>query len=276
MSNDKQSFTFISSHPDSFSDYFVKIWKFRSLIWVFAKRDLKVKYAQTWLGVSWSLIQPLTSLFIFTFFFGYLLKIKSEGMPFPIYVLSGLLGWNFFSYVVSSGSLSMQESATIMKKIYFPKSILPFSKAVLGLIDLILSIMILIPLMLYFEIAMSWHIIFLPIVLLFNLICSLSLVFLVASLAYKNRDLMHLLPYILYFGIWFTPVFFTETMLPDEISFILQINPMSSVVQMWRWVLFGFGDFNFMWVINFLAVIVICSFGMYLYNKKESEFADFI
>ena len=274
--NSEEEIQIMTSKPDGFITYFQKIWKFRALIWVFAKRDLKVKYAQTAIGLGWTLLQPLTALVIFTFFFGYLLHWKSGELPFPIYVLSGLLGWNFFNYVVSAGSMSMQESSHLIKKIYFPKSILPFSKVVLGLVDLVLAMLILIPLMVYYKTGFNWQIIFFPLVLLFNLICALTLVFWVASLAYKKRDLFHLLPYILYFGIWFTPVFFTESFLPENLRFLIYFNPMANVVQMWRWVLFGIGSFNFVWLLNFFLLFIICMFGMYYYNKKESEFADYV
>lgn len=118
----------ITSQPDSIIGYIQKIWRYRVLIYVFAKRDLKVKYAQTFLGLGWTILQPLTALLIFTFFFGYVLNWKSENLPYPLYVLTGLLGWNFFSYIVYQGSSSIQDSGNIIKKIYFPKIILPYLK----------------------------------------------------------------------------------------------------------------------------------------------------
>lgn len=265
----------MTSDPDRFQEYFQKIWRYRSLIWVFAKRDLKVKYAQTWIGIGWTIIQPLTALSIFTFFFGYVLNMKSGDLPFSLYVLSGLLGWNFFSYIVTAGSFSVQESSHLIKKIYFPKSILPFSKVVVAAVELLLTLTLLIPLMLYYGEMVTWRIVILPVLLVFNALCGLTLVFWVASFAYKKRDLFHLLPFIVYFGIWFTPVFFSATYLPQRIQFLMDYNPMANVVSMWRWMLFGMGDFQWIWILNFGIVSMLCIFGMFFYNRKENEFTDF-
>lgn len=266
----------ISNQPDSFVEYFQKIWKYRSLVWVFAKRDLKVKYSQTWIGISWSLLQPLTALIIFSFFFGYVLQWTAGELPFALYVLSGLLGWNFFSYIVSAGSMSVQESSHLIKKIYFPKSILPLSKVIIAAVELLLSFAILIPLLLYYGQPITWKVVFFPLVLVFNTLCGLALVFWVASFAYKKRDLFHILPFIVYFGIWVTPVFFIASFLPESIQLLMKINPMANVVDMWRWMLFDSVQFSWIWLINLLIVIVLTIGGMYYYNRKENEFTDFV
>lgn len=265
----------MTPESDSFINFFSKIWKYRSLILVFAKRDLKVKYAQTAIGLGWTLLQPLTALFIFTFFFGFLLNWKTEGIDYPIYVLSGLLGWNFFSYTVSAGTTGVQESAQLIKKIYFPKSVIPLSKMMLGLVELAVSLLILIPLLLYFGQSVSWKVIFLPLVLVFNAMCALTLVFWISALAYKKRDLFHLIPFLLYFGIWFSPVFFSSDILPSQYTFLLDLNPMANVVQAWRWSLFNFGEFKLIWILNFLITFLLLLTGMYVYNLKERSLADF-
>jgi lipopolysaccharide transport system permease protein len=266
----------MTSNPDGFGKYFQNIWKYRALIWVFAKRDLKVKYSQTFIGLGWTLLQPLTSLIIFTFFFGFLLKWKTDGIDYPVYVLSGLLGWNYFSYVVNAGTFGLQESAHLIKKIYFPKSVIPLSKMLIALVELGVSLLLLIPLLLYFGQGLSWKIIFLPIVLLYNTACALCLVFWISVFAYKKRDLLHLIPFLLYFGIWFSPVFFSSDVLPSEYTFALDINPMANVIQAWRWSLFGYGEFNWYWLVNFFIVLMLLLTGIYVYNRKESELADYV
>jgi lipopolysaccharide transport system permease protein len=276
QSNREEQIQVITPNADSFADYFRKIWRFRALIWVFARRDIKVKYAQTAIGISWSIIQPLTALLIYSFFFGYILNWTSGELPFSLYVLSGLLGWNFFSYSVTAGSTSIQESSHIIKKIYFPKSILPLSKLVMAGVDMILSFALLIPLMIYYGQMLSWKIIFLPLVLVFNAMCALTLVFWVAAFAYRKRDLFHVLPFIVYFGVWLTPVFFTNDILPENLRFLMEINPMSNVVNAWRWMLFDSVPFSPFWLINFGLVSLLCLMGMYYYNKKESSFSDFV
>lgn len=274
MSEREEEIHILSAEPDNFADYFKKIWKYRNLIWVFAKRDLQVKYAQTAIGLGWTLLQPLTALFIFTFFFGFLLNWQTEGIPYALYVLSGLLGWNYFSYVVNAGTFGLQESAHLIKKIYFPKSIIPFSKMIIALIELGVSVLILIPLMFYYGETLSWKVVFLPFALIYNTFCALLLVFWFSVLAYKKRDLLHLIPFILYFGIWLSPVFFDENILPQQYAFVLDLNPMANVVQFWRWSLFNFGEFKWIWLVNFSVITLFLFVGMYVYNRKESDFTD--
>jgi len=274
--NSEEEIQIMTSKPDSFKTYFQNIWKYRALIWVFAKRDLKVKYSQTTIGLGWTLLQPLTALLIFTVFFGFLLNWQTEGIAYPVYVLSGLLGWNFFSYTFNAGTMGLHESAHLIKKIYFPKSIIPLSKMILGLVDLAFSLLLLIPLLIYFGQSISWKVIFLPIVLFYNVICALGLVFWISAFAYKKRDLLHLVPFLLTFGIWFSPVFFSSDILPAKYAFLLDLNPMANVVQMWRWSLFGFGQFNWIWGVNFLVVFVLFLLGIYAYNRKESGLADYV
>lgn len=264
-----------SAKPESFKEYFVKLWQHKVLIWVFAKRDLKVKYAQTFLGISWSILQPLTALLIFSFFFAYILKWEADGLPYTLHILSGLLGWNFFNYVVYSGMSSVQESSHLIRKIYFPKSILPFSKVVVAGVELLLSFLILIPLMMYHGQMVSWKIVFLPFLLIFNALVGLMLVFWVAAFAYKKRDLFHLLPFVVYFGVWLTPVFFTNSFFPDHVQFILKINPMAHIVNLWRWMLFGNTAFEWYWILSFIIVFLITMAGMFFYNRRENEFSDF-
>ncbi len=273
MHNQKQ---IITAKPDGFTTYLKKIWAYKSLIWVFAIRDLKVKYAQTFLGIGWSVLQPVTALIIYSFFFGFVLNWNAGSLPFPVYVLSGLIGWNFFSYIIYQGSSSIQDASNTIKKIYFPKSILPFSKVVIGLVELLLSLFLFVPILFHYKISVSWHIVFFPFAILFNAFCGLLPVFVIAIFAYKKRDLFHLLPYIVTFGIWFTPVFFTHNLLPKRFSFVMNLNPMTNVVDFWRWTLFDYGSFDFIWIINFFIVLVLCIIGMYFYNQKESEFSDYV
>ncbi len=272
MNNTKK----ITPNPDSFMEYLKKVWDYKSLIWVFAVRDLKVKYAQTFLGLGWSIFQPITSLLIYTFFFGYVLKWETDGLPFPLYVLSGLLGWNFFSYIIYQGSTSVQDAGNTIKKIYFPKSILPFSKVIVASAELLISTLLLIPLLIYYNISLSWNIVLFPLVLFFNAICGLLPVFWIAAWAYKKRDLFHLLPYFVTFGIWLTPVFFAKHIFPSRIMPFIELNPMANVVDMWRWLLFNYGSFSWMWLISFVFVFLGCVAGMFVYNKKESEFTDYV
>lgn len=273
---ENQQFQIISSEPDSFKVYFQKIWKYRNLIWVFAKRDLKVKYAQTWLGFGWTIFQPLTAFAIYTFFFGYILKWKTDGIDYPVYVLSGLVSWNFFSLVVLSGINGIGESSQLVKKIYFPKSIIPISKVLLALFELGIYFVLLFLLLLFYEQSISWKFIFTPFVVLFNVLLSLSVVFWVSAITNKKRDLFHLVPFLLNFGIWFSPVFFDDNILPKKIGFLLDLNPITNIVEFMRWCLFDFGEFKMIWFLNFMFVLLFFLLGMYVFSRKEKMLLDYL
>ena len=266
----------ITAEPDALIDYLRKIWQYLPLVVVFAKRDLKVKYAQTFLGLSWTVLQPLTSLAIFTFFFGYVLKWKAGDIPYPIYVLSGLLGWNFFSYIVYQGSSSIQESGNIIKKIYFPKIIIPLSKVYLAMAELLITLLLLIPLLIWYGQSISWHIIFIPFILFFNTAIALAVVLFISSLAYKRRDVFHLVPYLMYFGIWLTPVFFSKSVLPKQINFIWFCNPMASVVEGWRWCLFPEWGYDWHSLPALLLSVPFFITAFTLYKKTENAFSDYV
>jgi lipopolysaccharide transport system permease protein len=275
MANSALPITIITSDEDSLREYLLKIWRYRALIAVFAKRDLKVKYAQTFLGLGWTIIQPLTALLIFSFFFGYVLQWKAEGLPYSLYVLSGLIGWNFFAYIVFQGMNSVQESAHVIKKIYFPKIVLPLSKVLVALVELAVTFLLFIPLLIWYEQSISWKVIFIPAVLLFNTLIALFLVLFTASLAYRIRDLFHVVPFLLYFGVWVTPIFFTKNILPQQIGFIWYFNPMASVIEAWRWCLFPDWEFNICFIPALLFIMPLFAFGVYLYSKAENNFSDF-
>lgn len=273
---EEESIHYITAEPDSFAEFFKKIYHYKPLIIVFAKRDLKVKYAQTLIGIGWTLFQPLIAIAIYTFFFGYLLNWKTDDLPFPLYVLSGLLGWNFFAYIVNNGVNSLMESSSIIKKIYFPKSILALSKVGVALVELVFPLLLLIPMILYYGKPLLWTIVFIPLILFYNIICALCIVFWFSIFSYVKRDLLHVLPFILQFGIWFAPVFFSTSLLPDRLAIIMNFNPMANVVQLWRWSLFGDGQFHFLWLLNMVLVTLLTLLGMYFYNQRESQFVDFV
>lgn len=267
--------TVITSQPDSFAVFVKKLWQYRGLIWAFAERDIKVKYAQTWLGLGWSLVQPLVALLIFSVVLGYLFDWKVGELPYTLHLLSGIIGWNFFSYVVNTGSGSIQESAHIIKKIYFPKSILPLSKVLVGAVEMLIAFLLLIPLMVYFGQYPTWKILLLPLVIFFNALCALALVFWIAAIAFRKRDFFHILPFIIYFGVWLTPVFFSIDFYPDTIKNLVKYNPMTSVVEFWRFILFNHGSAQFIWFFHFLIMCFTTVAGAFIFNKTEAKFSDF-
>jgi lipopolysaccharide transport system permease protein len=272
----RQETTTYTPKSDSFVLSIKKLYKYRSLIWVFAKRDLQVKYAQTTLGFLWGLFKPLFGVFIYVFFFGILLNWKTTSIPYPLYVLSGLIGWNLFSYIVLNGVSAIQESADLIKKVYFPKAILPLSKTVSGAVESLISLLLIIPLLFYYQIELSWNLIFIPLVLFFNVICGLAVTFFIASISIKRRDLIQVLPFLLNMAIWCTPVFLSADLFPKRFQYIFEVNPVANVIDAWRWVLLDGVDFELTWIANFIIASVLLAIGFYFYSKRENKFADFI
>ncbi|MDB4061266.1 ABC transporter permease [Vicingaceae bacterium] len=268
----RETTTYTSGH-DSLRTSIVKVWEHKNLIWVFARRDLQVKYAQTHLGFAWSIFKPLLGLSIYVFF-GYMLNWTSGQIPYAVYVLTGLVGWNLFTYIISNGVSAVQESTDVIKKIYFPKSILLFSKTVVGLFEATISLALLIPLLIYFEIVISWKIIFVPLVLIFNITCGLATTFIISSISIAKRDFLQVLPYLISVAIWLTPVFLSASIFPERFQFIFDYNPIANVIDLWRWVIFDEIEFKFIWGINFLLSTVVLFFGFYLYSFRENKFAD--
>lgn len=266
----------ITPDPDSLINYLCKIWRYRALVPVFAVRDLKVKYAQTFLGLGWSIVQPLTALIVYTFFFGYILQWKAGSLPYALYVLSGLMSWNLFSYIVFQASASLQESEHIIKKIYFPKAVLPLSKVGVALVELGITIFLFIPLMIWYGHPVSWRIVFIPLVIFFNVLAALLVVFLITSLAYRKRDVYHLVPFLMYFGIWCTPVFFTKNILPSGFGLIWYANPMASVVEGWRWCLFPLWNYDMRFLPALLLILPLFFFSFWLYTRVEKNFSDYV
>ena len=270
----QQETTTYTPNSDSFLLSIKKLYKYKSLIWVFAKRDLQVKYAQTYLGFAWSVFKPLLGLFIYVFFFGFLLGWKTGNIPYPIYVLSGLLGWNLFSYIITNGVTAVHESSDLIKKIYFPKSLLPLSKTVAGLVEALISLLLLIPFLIYYEIALSWKFVFLPFILIFNIICGLAVTFIVAAVSIKKRDLLQVLPFLISMAIWFTPVFLSADLFPEKFQFIFEINPIANVIDLWRWIFFKNLNFEWIWLVNFCLTAFFMILAFAFYSKREHNFAD--
>ena len=269
------SHTVYSAKQDSLKEALLKLWKFKNLIWVFAKRDLQVKYTQTYLGIAWGVFKPLFAMGIYVFF-GKLLNWQSGDIPYAVYVLSGLVGWNLFVYVASNGVTAANESTTLIKKIFFPKSVLVLSKALVGVAEAVISLVLLVPFLLFFEVNLTWKIIFVPVFLLYTVICGLSVSFIVAAISIKKRDLLQIIPFFLNAAIWFTPVFLSVQQFPSKVQFLFQVNPIANLIDLWRWSLLNYGEFESVWMVNTGIMIFLSVFSFYYFSIQENKIADFV
>lgn len=264
----------IKPESSSFVEYAKEVWNFRSMVWVLAKRDLKIKYAQTLLGVIWSLIQPLTALILYTFFFEILMHHQKQEVPYVLFAFSGIMCWNLFSYIVNSGSTVLMSNQNLISKVYFPKLILHLSKILLGLLDFCIAFTILIALLFIYKIKPSAAIFALPLFVSLVVILGLTISIWLSALSISYRDLYHIVPYLVNFGIWVTPVFFSLTIIPTKILFVLMFNPLAGAIEGFRWCLFGTSSFSEIFFIPFIVTIVGLVFGIMYLSKVEGKLID--
>jgi len=241
-----------------------------------AKRDVKAKYTQTVLGILWSVIQPLTGLLIFTIFFDKLIKVDTNNIPYPLFAFSGMVAWYFYTFIVNQGGTSLVDSQYLLKKFYFPRLILPLSKVLVGLVDFGISVILLIILMIILGGMPSFLILLFPVFLLLAVLTGLSIAIWLSALTIRYRDLQHIIPYLINFSIWLTPVFYPSTLVPESYHFILYLNPMAGIIAGFRWCLLGdlIPSINYLWGI--LPVIFIFISGIYYFIKIEREIVDII
>jgi len=266
--------TIISSESDSLRVYLKKIWQHRSLILTLAKRDLKIKYAQTALGLAWTVLQPLVAVTIYTVFFSELMNFQTSE-PYILFVLSGVLLWSLFNYIFAHGSSSLTQNQDLIKKLAFPKIILPLSKVMLSLVEFSITLILLIALMAYFRVPLKWTMLWTPIILLPLILMSLGLALSLSAATIKKRDLFHIVPFLINFGIWLTPVFYPVSLIPAKYASLLYLNPIASILQLFRWSLFG-GALNPLVLIGLSLSFLIFIFGFFHFKSKEDKIIDVI
>jgi len=272
---------YIIEAPKKVAINWSELWRYRELFYFFTWRDIKVKYKQTVLGFLWAILQPLAMMTVFVLFFSKGLKISTDNLPAPIFYFVGLMFWNLFSSGLNSSANSMVTNAEIIKKIYFPRLIIPFSGVLVALFDFLMTLIPFIGLMLYYWITtdfmISWHILYLlPLSLLLTLITTVGLGCTIAAWNVKYRDFRYVVPFMIQFLLFVTPVIYPVTMF-DNIPFlkyILALNPMTGVMIMAR---NGFSSevlpLDLIGISIFTALILLIT-GLYTFRKVEAYFAD--
>jgi len=260
----------------SFADL-KEVWDYRELLYFFTWRDLKVRYKQTAIGVLWAIFQPLLTMIVFSIFFGGLLKVPSDGVPYPIFVYTGLLFWQFFSTALSDTSNVLIVNQAIITKVYFPRLLLPLSTVTTKFIDFIVAAVILVGMMIYYGYTPNLAgLLILPLLLLITFMASVGLGLFLASINVKYRDVRYVLPFFIQILLFVTPVIYPAGILGKH-SWILALNPMMGVIQSARAALLGTTVLNWLLVtISLLATASLLAIGIYTFKKTERYFADII
>ncbi|MEA5516175.1 ABC transporter permease [Nodularia sp. UHCC 0506] len=258
--------------------YWQDLWRYRELFYFLAWRDILVRYKQTAIGIVWALIRPFLTMVVFTVIFGRIANLPSEGAPYPILVFSAMLPWQFFANSLSECSNSLIGNANLISKVYFPRLIVPTSAVVVSFVDFMISGMILLALMAWYNFVPSWRILTLPLFIGIAFAASIGAGLWLASLNVQYRDFRFIVPFIVQFGLYISPVGFSSSVVPEEWRFLYSLNPIVGVIDGFRWAILGGQSHlylpGFLLSLGLVALLLIS--GIWYFRKMERRFADVI
>jgi lipopolysaccharide transport system permease protein len=253
------------------------LWEYRELLYFLAWRDIKVRYKQTVLGAAWAIIQPVTTMLIFTIIFGRLAKIPSDNIPYPIFSFCALLPWNYFASAFSRSSGSLVNNAHLISKVYFPRLVIPISSLLSGLLDFAIAFLFLIGMMFYYHIVPTISILWLPVFMLMAIATALGVGLWLGALDVLYRDIGYLVPFLSQIWMYATPVVYPSSLIPEKWRLIYGLNPMAGVVEGFRWALIGRGTKpGPMFLVSAFVTIILLVSGAFYFRRMEKTFADVI
>ncbi len=260
-------------------NYWTDLWRYRELFLILAWRDLSVRYKQTVIGVVWAILRPLLTMVVFTVIFGRVAKLPSDGdAPYALLVFAAMLPWTLFASSLSDASNSLIDNANLISKVYFPRLIVPAATVVTALVDFLLSFIILVGLMAFYRYAPSWNLLLLPVFTVLALLASLGPGLWITALNVKYRDFRYVIPFLVQFGLYVSPVGFSSNVVPQEWRLLYSLNPMVGVIDGFRWCILG-GASPIYWPGFALSLAVVACFlwlGVSQFRKMEKTFADMI
>jgi lipopolysaccharide transport system permease protein len=253
------------------------LWEYRELLYFLTWRDIKVRYKQTALGAAWAILQPMATMLIFSLFFGRLVKVPSDGIPYPIFAFAALVPWTFFANGLNQSSNSLIASANLLKKVYFPRLAIPIATVLAGVDDFILAFVVLLLLIAYYRITPTINIVWLPLFLALAFITSLGVGLWMSALNVKYRDVRYVVPFLIQIWLFATPVAYPSSLLSQPWRTIYGLNPMVGVVEGFRWALLGTNTApGLMVVASSVAALLILITGAFYFRYMEKTFADVV
>ncbi|MBY0579465.1 MAG: ABC transporter permease [Burkholderiales bacterium] len=258
--------------------YWRDLWRYRELFYFLAWRDILVRYKQTAIGVLWALIRPLLTMAVFTLVFGKLAKLPSDGVPYPILVFAAMLPWQFFANAFTEAGNSLISNANMISKVYFPRLVVPTSAVIVSFVDFLISGAILVGLMLWYGYLPDWRIALLPFFILIAFAAAMGSGLWIAALNVRYRDFRYIIPFVVQFGLYVSPVGFSSSIVPEKWRLIYSLNPMVGVIDGFRWAILG-GNVTIFWpgflLSNTLVMLMLVT-GIRYFRKTEKTFADVI
>lgn len=258
--------------------YWKDLWSYRELFYFLAWRDILVRYKQTAIGIAWALIQPFLTMVVFSIVFGQLAKLPNQGVPYPILVFAAMLPWQFFANSLSGCSNSLISNANLISKVYFPRLVVPASAVIVSFVDFMISGMILLALMIWYNFVPSWRILTLPMFIAIAFAAAMGGGLWLAALNVKYRDFRYIVPFIVQFGLYISPVGFSSSIVPKEWRLLYSLNPMVGVIDGFRWAILK-GQVQIYWpgfILSLGLVILLFASGIWYFRKTERTFADVI
>ncbi|MBD2315845.1 ABC transporter permease [Phormidium tenue] len=260
------------------SQYWKDLWRYRELFYFLAWRDILVRYKQTAIGITWALIKPFLTMIVFTVVFGNIAKLPSQGVPYPILVFAGMLPWQFFANALGECSNSLIGNANLISKVYFPRLIVPTSAVIVSFVDFLISGIILLGLMAWYKFVPDWRILTLPFFILIASAASMGAGLWLAALTVQYRDFRFVVPFIIQFGLYISPVGFSSNIVPEQWRLLYSINPMVGVIDGFRWAILGSKANIYMpnFLLSIGLVFLLLWSGIWYFRKMERTFADVI
>jgi lipopolysaccharide transport system permease protein len=253
------------------------VWQYRELLYFLSWREIKVRYKQTAIGVAWAILQPLLTMVIFTLIFGKLAKIPSDGLPYALFVFTALLPWGYFSQSISRSGTSLVGEANLIRKIYFPRLIIPLAAVMTPLVDFFLGFLVLLGMMVWFNVTPGWGVVTLPLFILLALVTALSVSLWLSALNVKYRDVRYTIPFLIQFWMYATPIVYPVSLIPEKWRLLYSLNPMVGVTEGFRWALLGKESPDFSVIVgSTVIVMVVLSGGVIYFKHLERTFADVI
>jgi len=258
--------------------YWRDLWRYRELFFFLAWRDILVRYKQTVIGIAWALLRPLLTMLVFTFVFSKLANLPSEGVPYPILVFAALLPWQFFANALTGAAESLVSNASMISKVYFPRLIVPTSSVIVSFVDFLISGIILVGLMIWYGFAPTWRMLTLPLFVFIAFAAAMGAGLWVAALNVKYRDFRVIVPFVVQFGLYVSPVGFSSAIVPEQWRLLYSINPMVGVIDGFRWAILGGNTELYIpgFLLSLALVMVILITGVFFFRKTEKTFADVI
>jgi len=258
--------------------YWKDLWRYRELFYFLAWRDILVRYKQTAIGIIWSLLRPFLTMVVFTVVFSKLANLPSEGAPYPIMVFAAMLPWQFFANALSESSSSLVGNANLISKVYFPRLIIPTSSVITSFVDFLISGFILAALMFWYQFLPSWRIVTLPLFIGIAFAASMGIGLWLTALNVKYRDFRYIIPFIVQFGLYISPVGFSSSIVPEKWRLLYSFNPMVGVIDGFRWAILGQESRIYMpgFLLSCGLVALFLSTGIWYFRKTEKTFADVI